>query len=106
MANRNDRETIIAIAKRYAAIVKKELNISHVYLFGSYVKGNYSNDSDIDILLVGDGFTGDLVDDTYNLMKLRRKIDKRIEPHPIRSSDFKESNQYFKEVIETGIRIL
>ena len=105
MANCNDTE-IIEIAKRYTGIVKKELNISHVYLFGSYVKGNYSNDSDIDILLIGEGFTGDLVDDTYKLMKLRRKIDKRIEPHPIKSSDFKETNQFFKEVIETGIRIM
>ena len=39
-------------------------------------------------------------------MKLRRNIDKRIEPHLIRIDDYKKAETPFiKEVIDTGIKV-
>ena len=40
------------------------------------------------------------------LMKLRRDVDMRIEPHPFAKSDFDETNPFIKEIIETGERII
>ncbi len=39
------------------------------------------------------------------LMRLRRKIDSRIEPHPFRESDFNISNPVVNEIIKFGKEI-
>ena len=39
---------------------------------------------------MADGFSGDLVEDTFKLMKIRRNVDKRIEPHPFCVEDFND----------------
>ena len=36
------------------------------------------------------------------LMRIRRKIDSRIEPHPFRENDFNDSNPIVNEVIKYG----
>jgi len=42
----------------------------------------------------------------YGSMKLRRKVDMRIEPHPFAKSDFDQTNPYIKEIVESGERII
>ncbi len=106
MVSFNTREKIEEIARDFGRLVQKELDVKNVYLFGSYVKGNYSEDSDIDIAVVGDDFIGDPIEDTMILMRIRRKIDNRIEPRPFRTSDFNKSNPISKEIIETGVMIM
>lgn len=101
MASENIRDEITAIATKYAALVKKEMNVDAVYLFGSFVKGNDDQDSDIDIAVITDDFSGDIIEDTLKLMKIRRKVDIRIEPHPLR-----KNNPFAKEVIASGHRII
>ena len=106
MAPFYDKETIEAIAKKFAELVKKEMNIKNVYLYGSAVKGMNTEDSDIDIAVIGDDFIGDPIEDTFKLMKIRRKVDYRIEPHPFKSSEFRKSNPFVKEILSTGIKVL
>jgi len=98
--------TIENIVKKYAELVKQELNVSSIYLYGSYAKGTYSEDSDIDIAVIGENFIGDPIEDTLKLMRIRRKVDNRIEPHPFKSSDFDISNPYVQEILRTGIKIM
>lgn len=105
MANSHDRENIKQIAIEYAEQLKKEYRLCGVYVFGSHAKGNYTDESDIDIAVVAENFTGDLVEDTFRLMQLRRKIDYRIEPHPFMAEYFNEDHPEAKEIMETGIRI-
>ena len=100
------KEEIEKIVKKYIELVKKEINIRKAYLYGSYINGNFTEDSDIDIAIVADDFIGDIVEDTFRLMKIRRKVDNRIEPHPFKTSDFDLSNPYIKEIVDTGVRIL
>ena len=90
-----DKEIIEKIARRYAEMVNKEITISQAYLYGSFAKGTNNEDSDIDIAIVAEGFTGDNIEDTFKLMKIRRKIDNRIEPHPFNNSEFNMSNPFF-----------
>jgi len=106
MASFYDRETVEIIAKKFAELVKNEMKIKSVYLYGSVVKGTNNEDSDIDIAVVGDDFIGDPVEDTFRLMKIRRKVDNRIEPHPFKSSEFDKSNPFVKEILTTGIKII
>ena len=82
MASFDDREIVKEIAKAYGRLVMEKVDYEHIYLYGSYAKGSYKEDSDIDIAVVGDGFSGYLIEGTLLLMKIRRKIDNRIEPRP------------------------
>lgn len=106
MASINSREVIEEIARDFGKLVIEELDVKNIYLYGSYAKENYTEDSDIDIAIVGDDFTGDPIEDTLILMRIRRKIDNRIEPRPFRTCDFNSSNPFSKEIIDTGIRIM
>ncbi len=106
MASFDTRERIEEIAREYGRLVKEELGVKNIYLYGSYAKGTYTSDSDIDIAVVGDNFTGDPIEDTLMLMKIRRKIDNRIEPRPFKTCDFNSSNPLAKEIIDTGIMIM
>ena len=106
MVDINNREDIKEVALKYADVLKKNYKLSSLYIYGSYAKENYTADSDIDIAVVAENFTGDLIEDTFQLMRLRRKVDYRIEPHPFMSNLFNEDNPEAREVIKTGIRVI
>ena len=74
------------------------------YLFGSYAKGNEHIDSDIDIAIVI-GKMDDFFSVQMQLMRLRRTIDLRIEPHPILEEDFNAQNPFAYEIQKTGIEL-
>ncbi len=93
------------IVSRYAGVLEKRYALKGVYLFGSRARGNTDEDSDIDVAVVADDFSGDPVDDRVALMRLRRGIDLRIEPLPLLARDFGPAHPLAKEVMETGIRI-
>lgn len=69
-----------------------------MYLYGSYTSGNYTADSDIDIAVVADDFSGDIIEDTFKLMKIRRSVDNRIEPHSFSIEEFNENDPNAKVV--------
>lgn len=106
MATIHDRLEVEKIVKEYAELLKQEVSLDQVYMFGSYAKGTYNDNSDIDIAVVARDFTGDRFEDSLKLRKLRRKIDCRIEPHPIKSENFDMTNPFIREIVDTGIRIV
>jgi len=99
-----DKAEAVNIAQRYAGAVKENYDIIRIILFGSYAKGNYNDDSDIDIAVVFKDYSN-LIDMQLELMRLRRKIDSRIEPHPFRESEFELSNPIVSEIIKYGQEI-
>ncbi len=106
MGKKTNKKIIFDIARNYLKILKEnKINSKKVYLYGSYVRGNFNADSDIDLAIVSDDFTGKIIDDQWLLMKLRRKVDLRIEPHPFLSREFDKTNPFVREIIETGIRV-
>lgn len=106
MPVKNDVKIIENIVKKYAKEVRKNFDVKAVYVFGSYSKGNFDENSDIDVLVVSDNFTGDFIDDMLTLMRLRRKVDLRIEPHPFRSEDFTEDNPFVKSIKKDLLKIV
>lgn len=96
---------ILESINKFAEEIKKHYNITAIILFGSYAKGTYSEDSDIDVAVISDEFD-DIYDCMAELMGMTWDIDARIEPHPIKKKDFDEVSDYFiQEVIETGIKV-
>lgn len=97
---------IMEIVQKYVETICENYNVYAIILFGSYAKGTSNDDSDIDIAVITDDFNNDIIDEELNLMRLRRSIDTRIEPHLIRIQDYKEAGTPFiREVIDTGIKV-
>jgi predicted nucleotidyltransferase len=99
-----DKTDALEIAQEYAGVVKTRFDYQKVILFGSYAKGNFHEDSDIDIAVVFSDYNNRM-DMQLELMKLTRKIDSRIEPHPFRENEFKVSNPFANEIIKYGQEI-
>ena len=99
-----DKADAINIAQKYAGTLKENYNNIRIILFGSYAKGNFTEDSDIDIAVIFKDYSN-LIDMQLELMRLRRKIDSRIEPHPFRESEFETSNPLVNEIIKYGQEI-
>ena len=97
---------IMEKVKEYVEKICENYKVYAIILFGSYAKGTEHEDSDIDIAIITDDFENDIIDEELKLMKLRRKIDTRIEPHIIKIEDYKNAETPFiKEVIDTGIKV-
>ena len=99
-----DRTDALNIARKFAAAIKAKYDCKQIFLFGSYAKGTYQEESDIDIAVILKEFENPM-DIQLELMRLRRKIDSRIEPHPFRERDFNISNPVVHEILEHGQRI-
>ena len=97
-----DKAKAIQIAKSYKAAVESRLPLKALYLYGSYSKGNATEDSDIDIAVVVDCLCDNYFEDTPLLWKLRRKVSNLIEP-VLLTEDL--NNPLYADILKTGIRI-
>ena len=100
-----DKITTINLLTEYLkAVPKDKYQLSKAFLFGSYARDNQHEDSDIDLAIViknlTDPFTAQI-----ELMKLRRRFDLRIEPHPFRESDFNVQDPVVSEILKYGHEI-
>ncbi len=80
------------------------LNFRRVILFGSSVRDEMHEYSDIDILLVSDKFT----DNPIENIKLYSKINIKypaIETHPFSTEYYQKSDPFIEEVKATGLII-
>ncbi|MDF1570852.1 MAG: nucleotidyltransferase domain-containing protein [Bacteroidales bacterium] len=98
------KKSVIDTASRYVRQLPTELDVKKAFLFGSCAKGLDNEDSDIDIAVVIGNMT-DFFATQMQLMRIRRKIDLRIEPHPIGESDFTNMNPFAFEIQKTGIEL-
>ncbi len=97
---------IMEIVQKYVEKICENYKVYAIILFGSYAKGTQREDSDIDIAIVTDDIGSDITDEELKLMRLRRKIDTRIEPHIIRVKEYKNAETPFiQEIIDTGIKV-
>ena len=99
-----DKRDALNLAEKFTDIVRAEYPLQRAYLFGSYVKGNFHEESDIDIAFVFE----DVENSCFlqlELMRLRRKLDSRLEPHPFGESDFVNTNPLVAEIMEHGQEI-
>ncbi|MBM6719574.1 nucleotidyltransferase domain-containing protein [Bacteroides gallinaceum] len=95
-------EKAIEIAKEYKDLVAEHLPLKALYLYGSYSKGNYTEDSDIDIAVVVERMGDDYFEDAPLLWKLKRKISNLIEPVLLTEDT---NNPLYADILKTGILI-
>ena len=74
-----------AIINRYINFLSKEMNVKRVILFGSYARGNATEDSDIDIAVESPDFEKNYVKEWQQLYRSvwRSGADPILEPRPL-----------------------
>ena len=99
-----DKNDAIILSKNYLAKVRKAgINVLDVWLFGSYAKGNYHKDSDIDLAFVlPDGSVS--FDTDVRLMALRQGNETQIETHTYSRSDFKQNLPIISQIKKYGLK--
>ena len=95
-----DRETALRNAAAYAEEVRKALKPYSIILYGSYARDTATENSDIDIAVIFDGYAGDWLKDSALLWKLTRSVSTDIEP--ILLDRRQDPSGFVSEVIRTG----
>ncbi len=95
-----DKKTVVNTVAKYADVVTEQLSPASIVLFGSYARGESNDDSDIDVAVIFNGFSGDWLKTSSVLWRLRRGISYDIEPHLLDSTDDKSG--FVKHVFKTG----
>jgi predicted nucleotidyltransferase len=73
-------KAIDKILKEFIDKSKDVITSDEIYLYGSYAKGTERPDSDIDVAVILNDFTGDYLEKSAQLYSIVSKIDYRIEP--------------------------
>lgn len=97
-----DKEQVIKLAQRYKAIIAERLPLKALYLYGSFSKGTYTSDSDIDIAVILERLDDDYFVDTPLLWKLRRRVSNLIEPVLLTENP---DDPLYSDIMRTGILI-
>lgn len=97
-----DKREAIKLVKQYADIVVKNMLVNKIILYGSYARGDYRKDSDIDVAVVvpRSSISKDILEDMAKLFKLRRSVSTDIEP--ILLIDEKDSSGFLDSISEYG----
>ena len=104
-----DFEAVERIARDYAADVSGELPVDKVILFGSYAKGNATEQSDIDICFFLKNFNGkrrvDLLTQILGIggKKYRGAF---FEPIVFEAAELQNDNPFIREILATGRELL
>lgn len=96
-----NKTTALEYANAYAQLVKKEFSTCKIMLYGSFAKGNWNENSDIDIAVIVDNINEDFLEVSKRLNKLTRTIDNRIEPVLLQMSDDKSG--FLSSILSSGI---
>lgn len=99
-------EPIQSIVIDYVDKIKRQIPIEKVILFGSYAKGRYSKDSDVDIAIFSDYFKNmDGVDAFKFLFLQTLEYDIDMQPLAFTTEDYNQQIGIVGEIIKTGIEI-
>ncbi len=95
------------VINSYLADLSQEIKVDKAVLFGSYAKGTYHEDSDIDLAI----FTDSLKDlervegIKYLLKKARKYRTVDLQPIPFTNQDYDAPLGIVEEIIRTGIEV-
>ena len=98
-------DAVTRSVKRFLAAVQQRRRVEAAYVYGSQVKGTFTEWSDIDLAVISPDFSTDPFQERLALMRLAAQIDDRIEPHPFTPQDFDASNPLASEIRKTGVRV-
>jgi predicted nucleotidyltransferase len=100
------KNEVIEILKSFIFLLQTEgISVEKAYLYGSYLSGTATSDSDIDILIVTKNGNDDYL--AGKIWQLTRKINTRIEPYIVGSDRFNsnDNSPLIDLIKKTGLEI-
>ena len=99
------QKTAINIARSFIQDCKAiGITFDKVLLFGSYARDTAHENSDIDLLLISQNFSDDLLDNLRSYAKVNIKYP-IVETHPYSLKEFNESDEFIANIKREGIEI-
>ena len=99
-------KNIVKEIKDYRRILEASgLHIVDLYLYGSHATNTATEDSDIDVAIISDTFTGNRFADSMRIVWLSNKIDLRIEPTTFCPQDFIDEDPLVDQIKKYGLKI-
>lgn len=97
-----DKTTVRKLVEEYTKLVVNNMVVKKIILYGSYARGDYKKDSDIDVAVVvsKESISKDILDDMAKLFKLRRNISNDIEP--VLLIDEEDASGFLDSISEYG----
>ena len=95
-----DKREVLVKVIQYADVVNQRLHPKRIILYGSYARGNYREESDIDVAVIVDHIDDDYLELAALLFKLTRDIDMRIEP--VLLEDGYDRSGFLEEITKYG----
>ena len=100
-----DKNDAIKLSKQYVKKVKRNrIDVLDAWLFGSYAKGNYNTESDIDLALILPENSVSF-DTNVRLMALRKGNETMIETHTYSQRDFSTNIPIIEQIKQFGFRL-
>ena len=91
-----DKSHAVDCVRVFAERARQELDVRQVILFGSYVKGTATEDSDIDVAVITKNPVDDWLEASAELYRISGSIDLAMEPHLL---DYEHDRSGFLEEI-------
>lgn len=99
-------KSIQEIIDDYVRKIGDQIPIEKAILFGSYAKGTYTADSDIDLAIFSDYFSQmDRIEGFRFLFLQVMDYDVDLQPLPFTTQELREPEGIIEEIIRTGIEI-
>ena len=100
-----DKNDAIKLSKIFVEKIKQNnIEVLDAWLFGSYARGNFNDDSDIDLALVLPEPTLSF-DTDVRLMSLRKGNETMIETHTYSQHDFSSNTPIIGQIKQFGFRL-
>jgi predicted nucleotidyltransferase len=100
-----DKNDAVKISKRYVEKLKQNhIDVLDAWIFGSYARGDYHKDSDIDVALVLPENSVSF-DNDVRLMAMRKGEETMIEIHTYSQNDFSANIPIVGQIKQYGFQI-
>ncbi len=97
---------IVSAIKAFLNNISMKIPIEKAYLFGSYAKGNYDKNSDVDLAIFSRYFNDKDRLDNFRLLFLEAmNFSVDLQPQPFTEDDLNNPEGLVKEILKTGIEI-
>ncbi len=100
-------DEIIKISTDYINRIKIMIPVEKAFLFGSYAKGNYTKNSDLDIAVFSPAFENmTRIDGLILLLSPALEYKADIQPQPFTMQDYNDNSGIMDEIKRTGIELV
>ncbi|TFJ93741.1 nucleotidyltransferase domain-containing protein [Lentibacillus salicampi] len=97
---------VIESIEQFLSNISSEIPVKKAVLFGSFAKGTYDEDSDIDLAIFSDYFENMLrVEGTTYLLIQAQEFDLDLEPVAFTGKEYDERLGIVDEILKTGIDV-